>query len=73
MTTLKQLENWQEGEKRIKLEEIENQILQLNNEDVGGVDIKLNQLSTEEEVYRNDLVSEGIKLNQGLSNYHSFC
>jgi len=43
-----------EGEKRIKLGEIENQILNLNSVDGDGGDI---ELSTEEKVYSNDLVS----------------
>ena len=57
MMTLKQLEYWTEGEKRIKLEEIESQILQLNNEDSDDMLVDL-ELSTEEKVYRNDVVSK---------------
>ena len=54
MTTVRQLEYWKEGEKRIKLGEIENQIVNLNSVDGDGGDI---ELSTEEKVYSNDLVS----------------
>ena len=61
MMTLKQLEYWKEGEKWIKLGEIENQILNLNKEvDVGqGGNI---ELSAGEKAYRNDLVSNRKKL-----------
>jgi len=50
------LEYWREGEQRIKLGEIESQILQLGNEDDDGVAVQV-ELSAGEKVYRNELVS----------------
>jgi len=57
---LKQLEYWKEGEQRIKLGEIESQILKLSNavdEEVGNGDEVQVELSAGEKVYRNDVVS----------------
>ena len=51
-STFKQLEYEKEGEKRVQLREIENQISSLN----GNVDG--HELSAGEKVYRNDLVSK---------------
>ena len=49
-----------EGEKRIKLREIEDQILKLNNEDGNRV-VQHVELSTGEKVYQNDIVSKTFK------------
>ena len=60
LISLKQLEYEKEGEKRIKLREIEDQILKLNNVDGNRVGEHV-ELSTEEKVYRNDIVSKTFK------------
>ena len=67
MVAIEQSEYWKEGEKRIKLGEIENEILNLSKEtsvdEGGGI-----ALSTEEKAYRNDLVSKRKK----ESEFHFF-
>ena len=57
MIELKQLEYEKEGEKRIKLREIEDQISDLNNEDGNVGVVAVVELSAGEKVYRNDLVN----------------
>ena len=52
MIELKQLEYEKEGEKRIKLREIEDQILELNKKD----NVQVVELSSGEKVYQNELV-----------------
>ena len=59
---MKQLEYWKEGEERIKLDEIERQIIQLSNEDGNNKDghpVQV-ELSVGEKVYRNDVVSTSL-------------
>ena len=66
---MKQLEYRKEGEARIKLGEIERQILQLSNndDDKDGDEVQV-ELSAGEKVYRNELVSTSLK----YYNFHFF-
>ena len=71
---MKQLEYWKEGEQRIKLGEIERQILQLGNKDddnKDSVEVQV-ELSAGEKVYANDVVSTSLKYYT-LLFFHCHC